>query len=68
MGLREIRESRRAEAMAQVRRYDKATMCEVLGVSYPTYCKLEEDPSRLTVGQVATLAEYLGVRQAAVLS
>lgn len=68
MGLREIRESKREEAMALVRRFDKNTMCEVLGVSYPTYCKLEEDPRLMTVVQQEKAAEWLGVRPGALIA
>lgn len=68
MALKEIRERKREEAMALVRRFDKNTMCEVLGVSYPTYCKLEEDPRLMTVEQQQRAAEWLGVRPGALVA
>lgn len=61
MGVREIRERRKAEAMAGARRYDKQTMCELLGITYPTWCKLEDDPGRMTVEQASKVASHLGV-------
>lgn len=55
-GLRDIRLARLADA----RRYTADAAAKVIGVSRPTYSKIERDPSRMTVLQANTLAAYLG--------
>ncbi len=57
-GLKEVRTSRAAEA----KQFTVKAMADVLGVSEPTYRKLETDPDRLTFAQAKTLAKHLGCR------
>ena len=57
-GLRDIRLAKLADA----NRYTVNAMANILGVSRPTYNKLERDPSRMTLLQAKTLADYLGCR------
>ena len=57
MGLREIREERKAKASG----FTIEGCAAALGVTAPTYRKLEADPSLLTVGQTVKLARHLGV-------
>lgn len=59
MGLREIREARKAEAQGA---YTIDGLAAVLGVTAPTYRRLEEEPGRMTMDQAATLARYYGMR------
>lgn len=59
MGLKEIREARKAEAQGA---YTVEGLARVLGVTVPTYRRLEEDPGRMTVEQAETLARYYGMR------
>ena len=56
MGLREIREARMAEA----KRYTIKAAAKAVGVSCPTYAKMERDPSRMTRAQAERAAELLG--------
>lgn len=55
-GLREIRMSKSSKA----KRYTVAEAAAVLGVSMPTYRKLERDPKRATIEQAEKLAKYFG--------
>lgn len=56
VGLREIREAKMAEA----KRYTIKAAAEAVGVSCPTYAKMERDPSRMTRAQAERAAELLG--------
>lgn len=56
MGLREIREAR----MAESRRYTAKEVARAVGVSCPTYRKIEADPSRMTRAQAERAAALLG--------
>ena len=56
MGLREIREARMAEA----KRYTVKAAARAVGVSCPTYTKMEKDPSRMTRAQAERAARLLG--------
>ena len=56
VGLREIREARAAEA----RKYTLKAAAEAIGVSCPTYRKIERDPSRMTRAQAERAAALLG--------
>lgn len=56
VGLREIREAKMAEA----KRYTIKAAARAVGVSCPTYAKMERDPSRMTMAQAERAAELLG--------
>lgn len=56
VGLREIREAKLAEA----KRYTAKAAAEAVGVSRPTYAKMERDPSRMTRAQAERAAQLLG--------
>lgn len=56
VGLREIREARMAEA----KRYTIKAAAKAIGVSCPTYTKMERDPSRMTRAQAERAAALLG--------
>ena len=56
VGLREIRKARMAEA----HRFSGREMVRAIGVSYPTYQKIERDPSRMTRAQAERAAALLG--------
>lgn len=56
VGLREIRKARMAEA----HRFSGREMACAIGVSYPTYQKIERDPSRMTRAQAERAAALLG--------
>ena len=55
VGLREIREAR----MADAKRYTAKAVAEAVGVSRPTYAKIEKDPSRMTRAQAERAAALL---------
>lgn len=52
-GLKELRESRRGA-------YTQEGAAAAIGVSVPTYRKLERNPGLLTMEQAGKLAAYLG--------
>ena len=56
VGLREIREARMAEA----HKFSGRAVARAIGVSYPTYQKIEKDPSRMTRAQAERAAALLG--------
>lgn len=56
VGLREIREARMAEA----HKFSGREVARAIGVSYPTYQKIEKDPSRMTRAQAERAARLLG--------
>lgn len=56
VGLREIREAKLAEA----KRYTIKAAARAVGVSCPTYSKMERDPSRMTRAQAERAAALLG--------
>lgn len=47
--------------LAKLRKYQKQNVAAALGVSWPTYDTLENDPSRMTRKQAEMLADYLDV-------
>ena len=47
--------------LAKLRKYQKKSVAAALGVSWPTYDALENDPGRMTRKQAETLADYLEV-------
>lgn len=53
-GLKHIREER-------ARKYSIKAICEYLGVSRPTYSKMENEPETIRLGDAQRLAEYFGV-------
>lgn len=55
-GLKELRKQRATTA----KRYSITEVAHVLGITPPTYRKLERDPSLMTVAQVQKLSDYLG--------
>lgn len=55
-GLREIRMMKSSKA----RRYTVAEAAAVIGVSKPTYLKIEQDPKKATIEQAEKLAKYFG--------
>ena len=46
--------------MADAKRYTAKAVAEAVGVSCPTYAKIEKDPSRMTHAQAERAAELLG--------
>ena len=56
VGLKEIREAKMAEA----KKYTIKAAARAVGVSCPTYTKMEKDPSRMTLAQAERAAELLG--------
>lgn len=58
--LRSIREKLRDEAMSEASKYSQETMAAELGVSVPTFKALEENPTSMSVDQLAKACEYLG--------
>lgn len=54
--IRKLREARRSS-------YSQEQVASVIGVSAPTYRKLEENPELLTLEQAEKLAIYLGCDQ-----
>ena len=56
VGLKEIREAKMAEA----KKYTIKEVAKAVGVSCPTYTKMEKDPSRMTRAQAERAAELLG--------
>lgn len=57
MALREIRRQK----MLGARRYSTAAMAAFLGVSRPTYERLEREPGLITRDRAEKLADYLDV-------
>lgn len=49
------------KAETEVKRYTQQAFAEVLGMSRPTYLRLEKNPERLTHEQAKRLSKYLGV-------
>lgn len=41
----------------------KGAAAKALGISYPTYRKIERDPRRMTVLQLNKLCDFLGCRR-----
>lgn len=60
MALREIRQSQYDRAIEKMQYFSRSTLANVLGVSRPTYVKLEENPEQITYEQAKKLAAYLG--------
>lgn len=56
VGLKEIREAKMAEA----KKYTIKAAARAVGVSCPTYTKMEKDPSRMTRAQAERAAALLG--------
>lgn len=50
----------REDLAAHARRYSVAEASRVVGVSAPTYRKLEQNPQLITYVQAERLAKYLG--------
>lgn len=50
----------RLAKLADAKRFTVNATAKVLGVSTPTYKKIERDPSRMTVAQANALAAHLG--------
>lgn len=55
-GLKALRQSRAVSA----KRYSIAEVARVLGITPPTYRKLESNPSLLTIAQAQKLSDYFG--------
>ena len=60
-GLKNIRESCLSKCMAEADKYRTSTLAEMLGVSVPTYYKMEADPGSIKVADAQRLADYFGV-------
>lgn len=60
-GLKELRESRRGA-------YTQEGVAAVIGVSVPTYRRLERNPGLLTIEQARKLAAYLGCDMSKIFS
>ena len=54
--LKEIRE----KLLSEGKRFTQEECAKVAGVSKPTYRKLEENPSQVTIEQAERLAEHFG--------
>lgn len=59
--LETVRKQLQAEASKEARRYTQAEVAKAMGVSRPTYIKLERDPKRFTAEQMDRLADYFGM-------
>lgn len=57
-GLREIRERKYAAAMAEASRYSQNAVASAIGITVPTYRKIERDPRRASVETLEKLAGY----------
>ena len=57
--MQELKALRQARA-ATAKRYSITEVAHVLGITPPTYRKLERDPSLMTVAQIQKLSDYLG--------
>lgn len=60
MSFATVRERLQNAAKREVKHYSKQTLATLLGVSLPTYYKLEISPELLSVEQAEKLAEHLG--------
>lgn len=52
-------EGQRIKAKLSKRKFTKSEMCEVIGVSRPTYNKLISHPENFTMAQIQKAASYL---------
>lgn len=69
INIREVREAHQRARAAKT--WSKAEAARAMGVSVPTYCKMEQegpDKVRLLPYQRRRLAEYLGVPEDAIFS
>lgn len=48
------------EEMRKAKGVMKGALAKELGISYPTYRKLEMDPRRMTIIQLDTVCKFLG--------
>ena len=58
-GLREVRERKYADALAEASKFSQSTVASAIGVTPPTYRKIERDPRRASDETLEKLAEYL---------
>ena len=50
----------REQRIADSKRFTQVECAKAIGVSKPTYCKLEEHPEQLTFEQARKLAKHFG--------
>lgn len=49
--------------MREAKGVKKGAMAKALGITYPTYQKIENDPKRMTVAQLNCVCKFLGCRR-----
>lgn len=47
--------------LSKLHKYQKRNVAAALGVSWPTYDAIENDPGKITRKQAEVLADYLGI-------
>lgn len=57
-GLRDLREQKQADALAEATKFSQKAVARAIGVTAPTYRKIERDPRRASVETIEKLAQY----------